>query len=295
VLSLQPAVTGSDGISPEERVLATAAQLNEALPEALDLGQLKFKMRDSSDPLQVVLVQEIGRYNVLLEEIKTSLFSLERALKGLELITPELERMQQSFTENKVPERWSFAYFSLKPLGSWIKDLCERYEFFTEWVKQGSHFVYWLSAFTYPTAFTTSLQQKYSRKKDMPSIDKLEFEFVPQKDRPIQDYLEGAKDGAFIRGLYLEGAKWDEEKTQLCEPEVMELFVELPVILFKPILKRSKALPNNYECPVYYYPIRKATVDRESFMFYIDLKMGPDHTQDFWVKRGTAVLLSVAV
>merc|ERR1712196_729452 len=105
----------------------------------------------------------------------------------------------------------------------------------------------------------------------MPSIDRLEFEFIPQKDRPIQDYLEGAKDGAFIRGLFLEGAKWDEEKGHLQEPDVMELFVAMPVILFKPILKRNKALPNNYECPAYYYPIRKGDVSRDSFMFKIDM------------------------
>lgn len=74
----------------------------------------------------------------------------------------------------------------------------------------------------------------------------------------------------------------------------MELFVTMPVILFKPILKRNKALPNNYECPCYYYPIRKGTVERDSFMFKIDLKMSPEQTQEYWIKRGTAILLSVA-
>lgn len=185
VLSLQPATVGADGASPEQRVLATITQLEEQIPVPLDLASLKFKLRDSNDPLLVVLVQEIGRYNVLLEAIQNIMFKLSRALRGLELITPELEASMISILNNNVPAAWSFAYFSLKPLASWIKDLIERYEHFSDWVKQGSHFVYWISAFTYPTAFTTSLQQKYSRKKDMPSIDRLEFEFIPQKDRPI--------------------------------------------------------------------------------------------------------------
>lgn len=95
---------------------------------------------------------------MLLEVIKHTIFKLDRALKGQELITPDLEMAQQAITENKVPESWKYAYFSLKPLASWIKDLVERYEFFSEWVKNGQQIVYWISAFTYPTAFTTSLQ-----------------------------------------------------------------------------------------------------------------------------------------
>lgn len=119
---------------------------------------------------------------------------------------------------------WSFAYFSLKPLAAWVKDLVDRYNFFTEWVANKQHFCFWISAFTYPNAFTTALMQRYSRKAGMPSIDKLEFDFAPM-NRAIADFSEPAKDGAYVYGLFLEGAKWDEEKQQLAEPDVMELFV----------------------------------------------------------------------
>ena len=193
--------------------------------------------------------------------------------------------------ENKVPAMWSFAYFSLKPLASWLKDLTERYNFFTEWVQNGAHTCFWISAFTYPNAFTTSLQQRYSRKAGMPSIDKLEFDFAPM-NRAVADFVEPAKDGAYIYGFFLEGAKWEEEKGHLMEPEVMELFVAMPVIHFKPIPKRTKALQNVYECPTYYYPIRKGSVDKDSFMFMIDLRLG-DQPAEHWVKRGTALLMSL--
>lgn len=56
VLSLQPATTGSDGVSPEERVMATLAQLDDTVPVALDLAMLKFKLREANDPLIVVLL-----------------------------------------------------------------------------------------------------------------------------------------------------------------------------------------------------------------------------------------------
>jgi dynein heavy chain len=87
--------------------------------------------------------------------------------------------MMISLSENVVPVAWSFAYFSLKPLGSWNTDLKQRYEFFELWAQKGAPFVFFISYFTYPTGFTTSLLQKFSRKAGSPSIDRLEFDFIP--------------------------------------------------------------------------------------------------------------------
>jgi len=201
--------------------------------------------------------------------------------------------MMQSLNDNKVPTKWSNTYFSLKPLSNWMEDLEDRYNFFGEWVSKGMPFVFHISYFTYPTGFTTSLLQRYSRKQGAQAIDKLEFEFVAQ-GRPKSDILDHAKEGAFINGLYLEGAKWNIEKGNLCEPEVMELYVPMPVILFKPTTKRGgKTGHGVYSCPTYYYPKREGVIARDSFMLYIDLKTG-DESPEHWVKRGTALLMSLA-
>jgi dynein heavy chain len=114
---------------------------------------------------------------------------------------------------------------------------------------------------------------------------------VPKVKSDIVDY---AKDGAYVHGLILEGAKWNNEKMYLCEPEIMELHVQMPVIHFKPITKRNRAPAGVYECPLYYYPIRQGTVSTDSWIMKIDLKSGEMHP-NFWVKRGTALLLSTAV
>lgn len=53
-------------------------------------------------------------------------------------------------------------------------------------------------------------------------------------------------DGAFIHGLYLEGGKWDEDNGCLCEPEVMELYVTMPIIWFKPRQKTAKQAQGVY-------------------------------------------------
>jgi dynein heavy chain, axonemal len=108
------------------------------------------------------------------------------------------------------------------------------------------------------------------------------------KDRPC-------KDGSYIGGLFLEGANWDKVKSVLCEPQIMELEVEMPIIHFKPVQKgKAKVQSNMYSCPCYYYPIRKGVVGRESFMLNIDLKFNPDNSsQEHWIKRGTALLMSL--
>lgn len=143
----------------------------------------------------------------------------------------------------------------MKNLGNWVNDLKARYEFLAHWAAKGKPFVYHISYFTYPTGFTTSLLQTFSRKAGSPSIDRLEFDFITTQ-KQVTDISEPLRDGAFVTGLYLEGAKWNLEKQCLMEPEVMELFSYMPVLHFKPIPKRQKALPGVYLCPCYYYPIR---------------------------------------
>ena len=170
----------------------------------------------------------------MVEIIRKTLNQLELGILGLDLISPDLEKMMIQCKENKVPDKWAFAYFSTKPLSNWKEDLKKRYDFFLKWTKEGTPACFWISAFTFPTGFTTSLLQRFSRKKDSPPIDRLEFDFIPMTKK-VPELVEVPRDGAYIYGLYLEGAKWDEEKGNLCEPEVMELYVPMPVIHFKPI------------------------------------------------------------
>jgi dynein heavy chain len=74
----------------------------------------------------------------------------------------------------------------------------------------------------------------------------------------------------------------------------MELYDHMPVVHFKPITKRAKALPNSYGCPCYYYPNRAGSVARDSYIMQIDLKSG-EVPPTFCIKSGTGVLLSNAL
>ncbi|RHW71011.1 Dynein heavy chain and region D6 of dynein motor [Trypanosoma brucei equiperdum] len=150
--------------------------------------------------------------------------------------------------------------------------------------------VFWLSGFTYPTGFLKGLQQQQAR-HDRISIDQYTWEFVvlPSEERTI---VNRAKKGAYVRGIFLEGAGWNEEMNTLCEPRPLELIVPMPIIHFKPKIRDTKPRPPTiYECPLYMYPLRTGTRERPSFVVAVDLESGeavPEH----YTKRGTALLLS---
>jgi dynein heavy chain len=53
----------------------------------------------------------------------------------------------------------------LKPLPAWFQDLRQRMNFFNSWVEnQRQPIIYWISAFSYPTAFLTAVLQRTARK-----------------------------------------------------------------------------------------------------------------------------------
>ena len=68
----------------------------------------------------------------------------------------------------------------------------------------------------------------------------------------------------------------------------------MPVIHFKPThLKKSSKTGTYYQCPLYVYGKRTGTRERPSYMITVDLKSGKVEA-DHWIKRGTALLLSLA-
>lgn len=121
-------------------------------------------------------MQEIARFNTLLSKVKVQLEQLERGIKGLELISEELEQMMENLLLNRVPQGWKFLYHSLKPLSSWVTDLIKRCDQLRDWIHKGQPHLFWISGFSFPTGFTTALQQQSARRQSVP-IDNFIWEF----------------------------------------------------------------------------------------------------------------------
>ncbi len=148
--------------------------------------------------------------------------------------------LDETFTclhDSKVPPLWQKAYPTLKPLAPWIHDLIQRIDQMRTWAEGTVPTVFWLGGFTFPTGFLTALMQMAARKNNIP-IDSLTWEFVVLKDAlPAQPPEEG---GAYISGMYLEGARWDYLRGCLVEPNPMELYAPMPVVYFKPVETKKK-------------------------------------------------------
>ncbi|XP_034502705.1 dynein heavy chain 2, axonemal isoform X3 [Ailuropoda melanoleuca] len=293
LLSLQPQITPTraGGQSREEKVLELAADVKQKIPEMIDYeGTRKLLAMDPS-PLNVVLLQEIQRYNKLMETILSSLTDLEKGIQGLIVMSTSLEEIFNCIFDAHVPPLWGKAYPSQKPLASWTRDLATRVEQFELWASRARPpVIFWLSGFTFPTGFLTAVLQSSARQNNIP-VDSLSWEFIVST---VEDsnLVYPPKDGVWVRGLYLEGAGWDRKNSCLVEAEPMQLVCLMPTIHFRPTESRKKSAKGMYSCPCYYYPNRAGSSDRASFVIGIDLRSGT-MTSDHWIKRGTALLMSL--
>ncbi|KAI8821286.1 dynein heavy chain and region D6 of dynein motor-domain-containing protein [Fimicolochytrium jonesii] len=291
LLSLQPQVSSTGGASIEDKVLALAADILRKLPENIDYTTTYKLIQHDLSPTNVVLLQEIERYNQLLDRMRKSLTDVQDGIRGIVVMSPELEETFKFISEGKVPPQWSKAYGSQKLLAAWTRDLTQRVEFFAEWAKGNEPKMFWLGAFTFPTGFLTAVLQTAARRNSI-AIDALSWEFSVLQLEDEAHVQQAPKEGVYINNLYLEGASWDRKNNCLSEPKPMELLTALPPIHFKPVDSKKKMTKGAYACPLYYYPVRSGTRERPSFIIAVELKTG-QHDQDFFIKRGTAALASL--
>lgn len=145
-------------------------------------------------------------------------------------MSEELESIANAIYDNQVPEIWAAkGHKSLKPLGQWIDDLQARIQFLQTWIDQGTPKTFWISGFFFPQAFVTGTLQNYARTYGIP-IDLLNFEYIVKDNIQPEEVTEKPKDGCYIYGIYLEGAKWDYKKHIINEPKAKELYSSLPMV-----------------------------------------------------------------
>lgn len=98
------------------------------LPSAFDIEQVEAKyplLRENS--MNTFLVQELTRFNNLIRVIQSSLKNILLALKGEALLSEQLEKVYNSLLIGEIPKMWlTVSYPSLKPVASYVKDLCLR-------------------------------------------------------------------------------------------------------------------------------------------------------------------------
>jgi len=80
-------------------------------------------------PTQVVLLQELERYNKLIVRMRTTIVDLKRALAGEIGMSAELDSLGSSFFNGFLPPAWAkLAPPTLKNLVNWITHFERRFK-----------------------------------------------------------------------------------------------------------------------------------------------------------------------
>ena len=245
--------------------------------------------------LGIFLSQEMQKFNALLSRMKKMLHELQRGLKGLVVMSAELDAAYANFLYQQVPGPWGEGgkgYPSLKPLASWFKDFLLRMEFMSNWLTQGPPKSFWISCFFFPQGFFTSALQAYARRYQEP-IDLLEFVPTVKAYAGLEDVPAPPEDGVYIHGTFVEGARFDADNNRMAESFPGELFAPMNVIHLMPD-RNDKGIDRSagcYECPFYKTNVRAGTLSTTGHStnhvcnFWLPTKEDPM----LWIRRGTAL------
>jgi len=290
---------GGGGASKEAIVDEMAADILERLPPDFNVEEVMLKYPTMyEESMNTVLAQEMIRYNRLTEIMRPSLINVRKALKGLVIMSDDLNEVCTAFFDGKVPELWLGKSFpSLKPLAGYVSDTMLRLKFFQTWYENGPPVVFWFSGFYFPPAFLTGALQNFARVNKL-AIDTVDFDFDFYNDKPA----EKPDAGVYVDGLFAEAFRWNRETMMMDTQMPKQLLSLMPVIHCKTMLTvdiKEKWGPDvietgnpHYRCPVYKTSKRMGVLATtgHSTNFVLPIRLPTDKSQPFWLKRGAAML-----
>eukprot|EP00804_Cyclotella_cryptica_P004521 CCRYP_006874-RA/>CCRYP_006874-RA protein AED:0.08 eAED:0.09 QI:0/0/0.5/1/0/0/2/139/4220 len=314
---------GADGGICEDSahvVREVMTNIVDRLPEEFEMVSLSMKAKQllegPTGPYVVVALQECGRMNALVSEIRSSVSELDKGLKGQLNMSQAMEDLVSAFVLNQWPGRNPFskcmweklAWPSQKNLMSQFADMLLRIDQLVRWTQEfETPKSIWLPGLFNPSSYLTAAQQVTARKTGL-ALDKMTIETHVTTMWDSSEVKDYAEDGTYIHGLYLEGARWpkgDEAGDPydvcgtpcagaLCDSKLKDLLPLTPVIYVKsvPIQRQWEASPvgylrhdpNIYECPVYITSFRGPT-----FIFVATLRSKDNNNK--WTLLGVALLL----
>ncbi|KAL9894878.1 dynein beta chain, ciliary [Glossina fuscipes] len=291
VFELQPRLAGAsdagggEAQSQEDVVKGMLEDLIDKIPSPFNIYELMARVEDRN-PYILVAFQECERMNILMAELKRSLNELDLGLKGELTISSIMENLMQSLFMDQVPESWTkLAYPSTLGLQSWFADLQLRLRELEGWVADFRlPSSVWLGGFFNPQSFLTAIMQQTARKNEWP-LDRMCLNTDVTK-KTKEEISSAPREGAYINGLYMEGARWDMNMNTIADAFLKELFPAMPVIYVKAVQKDKQDTKNVYECPVYKIRQRGPTY---VWTFNLKTKEKPGK----WTLAGVCLLLQI--
>ncbi|KAM8734967.1 dynein axonemal heavy chain 11 [Acanthopagrus schlegelii] len=271
--------------SSEEKVKSIIEDILEKLPEEYNMAEIISKTTKRS-PYILVCFQECERMNLLLTEIRRSLNELDLGLKGELTMSYNMENLQSALFTDSVPDSWArLAYPSTKSLAQWFSDLMSSCRELDSWTQDlVLPAVVWLSGLFNPQSFLTAVLQSIARKNQWP-LDKMTLTMDVTK-KTKDDFGHPPREGAYIHGLFMEGARWDTQSGLITEAVLRDLTPAMPVLYVRAVPAEEQELKSTYECPVYRTKQRGPTY---VWTLHLRTKQPPAK----WIVAGVVLLLSV--
>lgn len=133
------------------------------------------------------------------------------------MASQETEKLSEALLTGEVPELWARrSYPTERSLIGFIVDLRHRISALEAWIARGSApKVFWLPGFFFPQSFLTATLQAHATRCSL-AVNTLTHAFeytetiIDETDEGLEDRHDLPEDveGAYMSGLYLEGASW---------------------------------------------------------------------------------------
>ena len=184
VLITQSAGGGGAGAkSFDEIMMEMSKDILAKLPPNFDMevAMKRYPVR-YDECKNTVICQELAKFNKLLDRVRGSLQTLQKAVKGLVVMDAALEGLSKNMLNNQTPLLWmKVSYPSLKPLSSYIAELLERLDFFQHWLDDGPPTVFQMPKFFFVQAFMTGVMQNFAKYATRSTHHRAHGEALPQR------------------------------------------------------------------------------------------------------------------
>lgn len=285
---------GGGGLTVEEKIkefmvrVADEAQLDS---NKLNIDDIAGKLSEEGrTPYQNAFMQECEYMNILIRTIVVSLAEIELAFKGELTMTEQMEALMDCIALNRVPPIWAkYGFTSQRGLGSWLDNLKARLDQLNLWKDDPINIpkVTFLNRLFNPQSFLAAIKQVYAGEKQL-ELNKLTVQTDVMKKLYWEPDLPPIKEGAYVFGMQVEGARWDPAVGQLDESFPKKPFSVMPVVNCRAAMLSTdpKKDAGLYMCPCYKTEGRGAT-----YVFTAQMKTKMPAAK--WVIAGVAIILDV--